>query len=159
MRPYIDSKTTAVAKALGEPVRFATFREIAARTEVTAGELQAYTSVSKPTVSHHLKILARAGLVESRRDGVFIYYRIVPETLSNFCILLHSLIIRVVPPIADQRCRVRQQGKVAIEQVPGVADPHALEMHSSSQGTELTVVKTSSTGKQVKRRVKSSLIG
>ncbi len=113
MKRYFDSEATAIAKALGEPVRFATLREIAQRTEATAGELQACTDVSKPTVSHHLKVLARAGLVESRRDGIFIYYRIVPETLSDFCTLLESLVLRDCLPLADKRRRGSKRDDVA----------------------------------------------
>ena len=39
--------------------------------------------LSQPTVSHHLKILREAGLVESEGRGTWAYYRIVPEALSR----------------------------------------------------------------------------
>jgi ArsR family transcriptional regulator len=38
--------------------------------------------LSQPTVSHHLRILREAGLVEARRNGTWGYYRLVPETVA-----------------------------------------------------------------------------
>jgi len=37
---------------------------------------------SQPTVSHHLKALREAGLVESERRGTWVWYRVVPERLE-----------------------------------------------------------------------------
>jgi ArsR family transcriptional regulator, arsenate/arsenite/antimonite-responsive transcriptional repressor len=38
--------------------------------------------LSQPTISHHLKILRKAGLVESSRRGTWAYYRLVPEAVD-----------------------------------------------------------------------------
>jgi ArsR family transcriptional regulator, arsenate/arsenite/antimonite-responsive transcriptional repressor len=38
--------------------------------------------LSQPTISHHLKILREAGLVESSRRGTWAYYRLVPEAIA-----------------------------------------------------------------------------
>lgn len=92
MRPYTNKQFTTVSKALSDPMRFLTYRQIAAQKEITAGDLQVCTLVSKPTVSHHLKVLARAGLVEHRRDRQFIYYRAIPESLAQYCLCLTSLL-------------------------------------------------------------------
>ncbi|MGI5506361.1 ArsR/SmtB family transcription factor [Lentzea sp. CA-135723] len=37
---------------------------------------------SQPTISHHIKVLRDNGLVESERRGTWVYYRLVPETVS-----------------------------------------------------------------------------
>jgi ArsR family transcriptional regulator len=39
--------------------------------------------LSQPTVSHHLRILRDAGLVESERRGTWAYYRLVPEAIDG----------------------------------------------------------------------------
>ncbi|MDH5675127.1 MAG: metalloregulator ArsR/SmtB family transcription factor [Myxococcales bacterium] len=44
--------------------------------ELAAGELAEYFDFSKPTLSHHLKLLVDAGLLDKERRGQFIYYRI-----------------------------------------------------------------------------------
>lgn len=93
MRPYTDKQFTTVSKALSDPMRFLTYQQqISAQKEITAGDLEVCTLVSKPTVSHHLKVLARAGLVEHRRDRQFIYYRAIPESLAQYCLCLTSLL-------------------------------------------------------------------
>ena len=39
--------------------------------------------LSQPTISHHLRILREAGLVESSRRGTWAYYRLVPEAIES----------------------------------------------------------------------------
>ena len=45
-------------------------------------DLEAAVPVKQPTVSHHLKLLRRAGLVTSERDGLWAYYRVKREALA-----------------------------------------------------------------------------
>ncbi|MBE9140861.1 winged helix-turn-helix transcriptional regulator [Nodosilinea sp. LEGE 07088] len=70
-------------RALGEPVRLQMLSLIAAQPnrEVCACELAQPLGLSQPTVSHHLKIMYEAGLLERERRGTWIYYRILPEKL------------------------------------------------------------------------------
>jgi ArsR family transcriptional regulator len=50
--------------------------------EVCVCELTPAFDLSQPTISHHLKILREAGLVESARRGTWAYYRLVPEAID-----------------------------------------------------------------------------
>ncbi len=71
-----------VFEALSSTVR----RKILAylsHAELTAGEIAARFSISKPAVSQHLSVLESAGLVTSEKRGQFVHYRLVPEALAN----------------------------------------------------------------------------
>jgi len=56
--------------------------------EVFAGQIQEQIGVPAPTLSHHLAILERAGLLERRREQRFIYYSVRKETVSELLRLL-----------------------------------------------------------------------
>jgi ArsR family transcriptional regulator len=71
-----------VARALSDPTRFRLLRAIAARDEISCRELVELLPVSQATVSHHLKVLAEAGLVTIRQDGPFHLYRAVEGALE-----------------------------------------------------------------------------
>ena len=70
-----------VAKALGDATRFELLRRIAASGEICCRDLVSSFRVSQATVSHHLKVLTDAGLVEARIEGQFHYFRLCPGTL------------------------------------------------------------------------------
>jgi len=69
-------------KALGDPTRVAIVSRLAAG-ECCVCDLNAAFELSQPTISHHLKILRDAGIVESSRRGTWAYYRLVPEALEQ----------------------------------------------------------------------------
>src|SRR5437868_9862821 len=73
-----------VAKALADPRRFEILEHIAQQAEVGCRRLCGCFPVRQATISHHLKELASAGLVESRRDGQFVYYRTRPGVLEEY---------------------------------------------------------------------------
>jgi len=73
-----------ISKALADPTRLRIYQAIAAKKEVTCGDLVAAPGVTPATVSHHLKILCDAGLIECRRRGQFIHNRAVPETIVEY---------------------------------------------------------------------------
>lgn len=74
----------AIFRVLGEPARLQLLSLIAAQPEGEACvcELTAPLGLSQPTVSHHLKVMYGAGLLEKERRGNWIYYRLVPERLE-----------------------------------------------------------------------------
>lgn len=73
-----------IAKALADPRRFEILEHIARQSEVGCSRLCDCFPVRQATISHHLKELASAGLVESRRDGQFVYYRTRPAVFEAY---------------------------------------------------------------------------
>ena len=74
----------AIFRVLGEPARLQMLSLIALQSnqEVCACELVEPLGLSQPTVSHHLKVMYNAGLLDKERRGTWIYYRILPEKLA-----------------------------------------------------------------------------
>jgi ArsR family transcriptional regulator len=70
-------------KALADPARVAIVNRLAAADEVCVCDLNAALDLSQPTVSHHLRVLREAGLVESSRRGTWAFYRLVPEAIEQ----------------------------------------------------------------------------
>ena len=73
-----------IAKALADPRRFEILQHIAQQAEVGCQRLCGCFPVRQATISHHLKELASAGLVDSRRDGQFVYYRTRPDVFEAY---------------------------------------------------------------------------
>jgi ArsR family transcriptional regulator len=79
-----------VFKALGDPVRLRLLSMIASRSggEVCVCDLTPAFELSQPTISHHLKLLRQAGLIDSERRGTWVYYRLLPEMTDQLASLL-----------------------------------------------------------------------
>jgi ArsR family transcriptional regulator, arsenate/arsenite/antimonite-responsive transcriptional repressor len=79
-------------KALGDPVRLRLLSLIAARAgaEVCVCDLTEAFEVSGPTISHHLKVLREAGLVDCERRGTWVYYWLIPTALAPLSQLLDA---------------------------------------------------------------------
>ncbi|SNT39642.1 ArsR family transcriptional regulator [Rhodococcoides kyotonense] len=71
-------------KALGDPVRLRLLSLVASHAggEACVCDISGSFDVSQPTISHHLKVLREAGLLESERRGTWVYYRAVPVALQ-----------------------------------------------------------------------------
>jgi ArsR family transcriptional regulator, arsenate/arsenite/antimonite-responsive transcriptional repressor len=71
-------------KALADPARLRLLSLIQAQpgAEACVCHLTEPLGLSQPTVSHHLKVLLQAGLVEREQRGSWAYYRVVPEPLA-----------------------------------------------------------------------------
>lgn len=54
----------------------------ASKDGVPVGMFVERLTLSQPTVSHHLRVLREAGLVEGERRGIYVYYRVVPEAVD-----------------------------------------------------------------------------
>ncbi len=83
-----SEKLVRVAKALGDPTRLELLRRISAAGEICCRDLVTLFPVSQATVSHHLKILADAGLVAVRRQGQFGWYSLRPSAVDQHAALL-----------------------------------------------------------------------
>jgi len=70
--------------ALADPARLRLLSLIAGQPdgEVCACDLVAPLGKSQPTVSHHLKVLFEAGLVDREKRGSWVWYRVVPDRLA-----------------------------------------------------------------------------
>ena len=91
--PIDDAAAAGLApvfKALGDPVRLRLVSLIGARQggEVCVCDLTSAFDLTQPTISHHLKVLREAGLIDSERRGTWVYYRVVPAALERLAALL-----------------------------------------------------------------------
>ena len=75
-------------KALADPTRVAIVNRLAAADECCVCDLNDAFDLSQPTISHHLRILRDAGLVESTRRGTWAFYRLVPEAMDELRLAL-----------------------------------------------------------------------
>ncbi|MEV4202240.1 ArsR/SmtB family transcription factor [Micromonospora globbae] len=91
VRPMDAEQAAAVApmfKALGDPVRLRLMSMIASVPEMCVCDLTPAFDLSGPTISHHLKVLREAGLVDSERRGTWVWYRARPEAFRQLGALL-----------------------------------------------------------------------
>ena len=82
-----------VFKALGDPVRLRLLSMIASRGEggeVCVCELTPAFDLSQPTISHHLKLLRQAGLIDCERRGTWVYYWVLPAALDRLALFLKA---------------------------------------------------------------------
>ncbi len=84
------AELATVFKALGDPVRLRLLSMIASRAggEVCVCELTPAFDLSQPTISHHLKLLKKAGLIDSERRGTWVHYRLVSEMTDRLAGML-----------------------------------------------------------------------
>jgi ArsR family transcriptional regulator len=70
-------------QALADPTRLSIVRLLASQPEVCACDFTDCCNVGQPTVSHHLKVLRDAGIVDSERRGLWAYYYVLPDALEE----------------------------------------------------------------------------
>lgn len=74
-------------KALSDPARVAIVNQLAGADELCVCQLR--LGLSQPTVSHHLRVLREARLIEvARKRGTWVYYRLVPEAVGQLAFAL-----------------------------------------------------------------------
>jgi ArsR family transcriptional regulator len=77
-------RMAAIAKALGDPIRLQVVDVLRRHAgKVCVCELVPLFDVGQPTLSHHLKKLREAGIVDSERRGLWAYYYVRPEALKE----------------------------------------------------------------------------
>ncbi|GAB3218296.1 ArsR/SmtB family transcription factor [Mycolicibacterium hippocampi] len=79
-------------KAIGDPVRLRLLSLIASHSggEACVCDISGPFDLSQPTISHHLKVLRSAGILDSERRGSWVYYRIVPSALQRLSAVLQT---------------------------------------------------------------------
>ncbi|MEU8124648.1 metalloregulator ArsR/SmtB family transcription factor [Spirillospora sp. NPDC049024] len=79
------AELAAVFKALSDPVRLRLLNMIASAGggEACVCDLTGSFDLTAPTISHHLKVLRKAGLIDGERRGTWVYYRAVPDRLTR----------------------------------------------------------------------------
>lgn len=72
-------------KVLAEPVRLRILSQLAATGcgPVSVGELTEMMGLTQPTISHHLKMMTEAGLLERRRDGRSVIHQVRPDVFAQ----------------------------------------------------------------------------
>jgi ArsR family transcriptional regulator, arsenate/arsenite/antimonite-responsive transcriptional repressor len=78
------ARVEKVSKALADETRLMIFEAISAKVYMNCSEIVAMQGVTPATVSHHLKVLVEANLIECRREGQFVHSRVVPETIKEY---------------------------------------------------------------------------
>lgn len=79
-----------ILKALSDPVRLRLLSVVASHSggEACVCDISVGIDVTQPTISHHLKVLRTAGLLDSERRGSWVYYRVIPEALQKLSLVL-----------------------------------------------------------------------
>jgi ArsR family transcriptional regulator len=77
-----SAELATVFAALGDPVRLRLLSLVAAQGEVCSCHLEEPLGKSQPTVSHHTRVLAEAGLITGERRGKWMWWTVVPERLA-----------------------------------------------------------------------------
>jgi ArsR family transcriptional regulator, arsenate/arsenite/antimonite-responsive transcriptional repressor len=77
-------KVERVSKALADETRLRIFEAIISDQRISCGELVSMRGVTPATVSHHLRILQDAGLIDCRREGQFVYSQANPKVLTEY---------------------------------------------------------------------------
>ncbi|OZG29772.1 transcriptional regulator [Williamsia sp. 1138] len=85
-------------KALGDPVRLRLLSLVASHAggEACVCDISDSFDLSQPTISHHLKVLRQAGLLDCERRGTWVYYWVIPAALQQL-----SSVLSAADPTAD----------------------------------------------------------
>jgi ArsR family transcriptional regulator len=94
----MDQKELArISKALSDSTRLRIVEALSSSKEMYCGQLVEKCGLTPGTISHHLKILADANLIDTRRKGQFIYMRSRPETIRAYGQSLAKMTARKQP--------------------------------------------------------------
>jgi len=93
MRQKIFEMQCEICKALGHPVRLAIVDRLDER-EIAAADLLEELKISKANLSKHMTLLVHAGIVEHRREGRNIFYRLTDPEIHRACTIMRSILYR-----------------------------------------------------------------
>ncbi len=84
MKKITDDEAAQIGRALGDPNRLAIYIQISQHEELFCGEMHAKHEIAPATLSHHLKVLTDLELITSRKEGLNVFYRTVPDKFSGY---------------------------------------------------------------------------
>ncbi len=92
-------------KALGDPVRLRILSLVASHEggQCCVCDITPAFEVSQPTISHHLKTLREAGLLDCERRGTWVYYRLIPSAMRQLSAVLATS--TDLPAAPERACR------------------------------------------------------
>lgn len=96
-----------VSKALADETRLIIFEAIAKEGGMNCSEIVSLRGVTPATVSHHLKVLADAQLIECRRQGQFVYSNAVPGTVEEYT----RSLARIVRHRSERKTRTARRSR------------------------------------------------
>jgi ArsR family transcriptional regulator, arsenate/arsenite/antimonite-responsive transcriptional repressor len=90
LSPEQAEQIVPLLKAVADPVRLRLMSLVASHPggEACVCDLNDAFDLSQPTISHHLKVLHEAGLLDRDKRGVWVYYRVRPEALASLAALV-----------------------------------------------------------------------
>ena len=80
-----------ISKALADPRRYEILTRIARRNELACNDLRCSLPISAATLSHHLKELANAGLIELRREAKFVHMKLRRDVWDQYLAKLSKI--------------------------------------------------------------------
>jgi ArsR family transcriptional regulator, arsenate/arsenite/antimonite-responsive transcriptional repressor len=83
-----------ISKALADRSRLQIYEAIAAQPNMYCGQIIEKYGLTPATISHHLRVLMEAGLIECRREGQFVYTHAVPQTMQQYTQALARIAVR-----------------------------------------------------------------
>lgn len=90
-----DERIALIAKALAHPARMRIVRLLAQQSECAGNELFSDLPLAQSTVSEHLAVLKRAGVVSSHQVGVSGVYCLNPDVVRELCTALSAIVAEV----------------------------------------------------------------
>jgi DNA-binding transcriptional ArsR family regulator len=84
-------KIERISRALADETRLRIFEAINSCDHMNCGQIVSLRGVTPATVSHHLRILEEAGLIDCRREGQFVYSSANPEAVEEYTRQLSAL--------------------------------------------------------------------
>jgi ArsR family transcriptional regulator len=108
--PETRNMTLEVLRALAHPLRLELVAHVAARGPVCSCHLEDAVGLSQPQISKHLTVLFRAGLLQRRREGRWVYYSIDEGALDTAGEFLDALKASMRRPHVADHCGDDQAG-------------------------------------------------
>ncbi len=89
--PITTEQFHRIARALADPRRYEILERIADCKEMACADLKSDLPITAATLSHHLKELADAGLIEARREGKFMHMQLNRQVWKDYLARLGKL--------------------------------------------------------------------